>query len=187
MEPIMRTTRSLVSRAAFGATMVIGLVAVTAAAKDSPLRAAMFGGPWISIETPVNPYESSTRGALFLVHTWVHGTPVDMPLVGWAEGLVDGKRRSVQFTLTRSAHTGTFGVQRQWGEKGIWTLLVTAMPQAENKWRIQAAVDIGADGEVERVSVPGVSAGQAPRLLSDAEVDRGLRDRARAMVAVSAR
>ena len=183
----MRITRSFVSRAALGATMVVGLVAVTAATRATPLRAAIFGGPWISVETPVNPYDASTRGALFLVHTWVHGTPIDMPLVGRAEGLVDGKRRSVPITLTRSAHTGTFGVQRQWGDKGIWTLLVTAMPQSENGWRIQAVVNVGADGEVERVSVPGASAGKAPRLLTDAEVEQGLRDRAKATVAVSAR
>jgi hypothetical protein len=184
MEPIMRTTRSLVSRAALGATMVVGLVAVTAATKVTH-RAAMFGGPWISIETPVNPYEQSTTGAMFLVHTWVHGNPSDLPVTGRAEGLVDGKRRSVPFTLRKSAHMGTYSVARQWDGKGIWTLLVTAMPEAKNGWSIQAVVNVGADGEIERVSVP--RAGQQTRVLSDAEVERGLRDRAKAMLAVSAR
>jgi hypothetical protein len=59
------------------------------------------------------------------------------------------------------------------------------MPEAKNGWRIQAVVNVGADGEVERVSVP--RAGQQTRVLSDAEVERGLRDRAKAMLAVSAR
>jgi hypothetical protein len=181
----MRTTRSFVTRAAFGATLVVGLVAVTAAARGTSYGAAMFGGPWISIETPVNPYVSSTTGGLFVVHTYVHQNPVDLPVSGRAEGLVDGKRRTVPFTLTRTSQTGTYVARRAWGDEGIWTVLVTAMPEAKNGWAIQAVVNVGADGEVERVTVP--RAGQSPRLLTDAAVERGLRDRAKAMLAVSAR
>ena len=180
----MRTTRSLVSRVAFGATMVAGLVAVTAATKGTPHHPALFGGPWISVETPVNPYVASATGAMFVVHTYVHQNPIDLPVEGRAEGLVDGKRRSVTFTLNKTAQTGTYAVRREWGDKGIWTLLVTAMPQAKNG-SIQAVVNVGADGEIERVSVP--RSGMSTRLLTDAEVERGLRDRAKGTVAVSAR
>jgi hypothetical protein len=181
----MHTTRSFVSRAALGAALIVGLVAVTAATKSTSARAVMFGGPWISIETPVNPYVSSTAGALFVVHTYVHQNLVDLPVSGRAEGLVDGKRRTVPFTLTKSAQAGTYVVRPEWGGKGIWTVLVTAMPEAKNGWSIQAAVDVGADGEIEKVTVP--RAGHTPRLLTDADVERGLRDRAKAMLAVSAR
>ncbi len=178
----MRTTRSFVTRAAFGATLVVGLVAVTAATKSTTPRTAMFGGPWISIETPANPYLASGSGALFLVRTYVHQNLADLPVSGRAEGLVDGKRRSVPFTLTRSAQTGTYVVRPEWGDKGIWTLLVTAMPEAKNGWRIQAVVDVGADGEIAKVSVP-----RAGQTLTDADVERGLHDRAKAMLAVGAR
>ena len=180
----MRTTRSLVSRAAFGATMVIGLVSVTAATKVATHRPAMFGGPWISIETPVNPYVASATGALFVVHTYVHQNPIDLPVAGRAEGLVDGKRRSVTFTLNKTAQTGAYAVRREWGDRGIWTLLVTAMPQAKSG-SIQAVVNVGADGEIERVSVP--RSGMSTRLLTDAEIERGLRDRAKGTLAVGAR
>ena len=181
----MRITRSLVSRAALGATLVVGVVAVTAATNGTTSRAVMFGGPWISIETPVNPYVASGSGALFLVHTYVHQNPVDLPVSGRAEGIVEGKRRTVPFTLARSAQAGTYLVRPEWGDKGIWTVLVTAMPDAKNGWRIQAVVDVGADGEVEKVTIP--RAGHTPRLLTDADVERGLRDRAKATLAVGAR
>jgi hypothetical protein len=181
----MRTTRSFVTRVAFGATLVVGLAGLTAATRGTPGGVAIFGGPWISIETPVNPYVSSMTGALFVVHTYVHQNPVDLPVSGRAEGLVDGKRRSVPFTLTRTTQTGTYIARREWGDKGIWTVLVTAMPEAKNGWAIQAVVNVGADGEVEKVAVP--RAGQSPRLLTDADVERGLHDRAKAMLAVSAR
>ena len=35
--------------------------------------APAFGPPWISIETPPNPYDAASRGAFLLVHTFHHG------------------------------------------------------------------------------------------------------------------
>ena len=171
----MRITRSLMSRAALGATMVAGLAAVTAAT-DTSRAASVFGGPWISIESPVNPYEPSTRGALLLVNTFHHGTPVDMPVVGKAEGLVNGERKSVALTLSKSSRTGTQAVRNQWGDKGTWTLLLSVMPAGNDSKGIQAVVDIESDGTVGRVTVP--RAGNSTRLLTAAEVDRALRARA---------
>jgi hypothetical protein len=177
----MRTTRSLVSRAALGATMVAGLAAVTAATNSSS-GAAMFGGPWISIEAPVNPYDQTARGALMLVHTFHHGTKVELPLVGKAEGLVDGERKSVALTLTKSAQAGTRSVRNEWGSKGTWIVLLTA---SQGEANIQATAEINADGSVGRIGVP--SKNGRPHLLTVAEIDRGLRDRARAPMAVGGR
>lgn len=176
----MFVTRTRASRAAVFGT--IAGVAMTLAAATRIPASSYFGGPWISIETPVNPYEASTRGSLLLVHTFHHGIPVDLPLTAKAEGLVDGKRRSVALTPTKSAQTGTYGVRNQWGDKGLWTLLITA---SEHGGSIQAVVEVGADGQVGRVTVP--RSGQGTRLLTDAEVDRGLRERARAPMVVGGR
>ena len=52
------------------------------------------GPPWISIEYPVNPYDSASRGSFLLVHGFHHGIPVDYPMTGTAEGLVAGARRT---------------------------------------------------------------------------------------------
>ena len=50
---------------------------------------------------------------------------------------------------------GTCSVQRQWGTKGIWTLLITAAPPEHGpNSRIQAVVDVGATVRSERMSVP---------------------------------
>ena len=177
----MRTTPSLIPRAALGATMIAGFAAVTAATNPSR-NAAMFGGPWISIEAPANPYDQTTRGALMLVHTFHHGTKVDLPVVGKAEGLVDGERKSVALTLAKSSQVGTRSVRNEWGSKGTWTVLLTA---SEGENDIQAVAEINADGSVGKVSVP-VRNGR-PHLLSVAEIDQGLRDRARAPMAVGGR
>ena len=177
----MRTSRSLISRAALGATILAGFAAVTAAT-DIRRGVALFGGPWISIESPVNPYDEATRGSLFLVHTFHHGAKVDLPVTAKAEGLVDGQRKSVVLALSKASQAGTLGVRNQWGDKGTWMVLATA---SEHGGSVQAVVEINADGSVGKVSVPSASGRQ--RLLSAVEIDRGLRDRAGAPMAVGGR
>jgi hypothetical protein len=178
------SSRTIAQRSFTLAAIVAGTMLLGAA---SPWReAAKFGGPWISIETPVNPFDNSTRGALLLVHTFHHGTPESMPIVGKAEGLVDGQRRSMDIAVTKSSREGTYAVQRQWGTKGIWTLLITATPPEHGNSSIQAVVDVDANGEVGGVNVPR-DARSMPRLLSLSEVDRTLRERAKTPVAVGAR
>ena len=169
----MFLTRTRAARAAMLATIGGATLTVSAATRD--VASSMFGGPWISIEAPANPYEQATRGSLMLVHTFHHGTPLDIPIVGKAEGLVDGQRRSVALTLSKSERPGTHGVRNEWGNKGVWTVLLTATP-VDHGSAIQAVVEIDADGAVGRVTVP--RAGNGTRLLSAAEVDRGLRARA---------
>jgi len=178
----MFLTRARTARAAMLATIGGATLMLSAATRDA--TSAMFGGPWISVESPANPYDQATRGSVMLVHTFHHGTKVDMPLVGKAEGLVDGQRRSVALTLTKSSQAGTHGVRNEWGEKGTWTVLLTAT-QHEPQASIQAVVDVNADGSVGKVTVP-TSAGR-PRLLSAAEIDRGLRERVRVPTVVGGR
>jgi hypothetical protein len=173
----MSFTRTRAARAALMATIGGATLMLSAAARTV---APMFGGPWISIEAPANPYDQATRGSLMLVHTFHHGAKVDMPLVGKAEGLVDGERKSVTLTLTKGSEMGTHGVRNEWGTKGTWMVLLTAT-QHEPNARIQAVVDITADGSVGKVTVPN-TAGRL-RLLSAAEIDQGLRERVSARVA----
>jgi hypothetical protein len=180
-ESIMRITRSLMTRAVLGTTMLVGIAAVTAAT-DSTRGVAMFGGPWISIESPANPYDQATRGSLFLVHTFHHGAKVDLPVTARAEGLVNGERKSVALTLSKASQAGTHGVRNQWGDRGTWMVLATA---SEHGGTVQAVVEINSDGSVGKVSVP--SASGRPRVLGAAEIDRGLRDRAGAPTAVGSR
>ena len=173
----MSFTRTRAARAALMATIGGATLMLSAAARTV---APMFGGPWISIEAPANPYDQATHGSLMLVHTFHHGAKVDMPLVGKAEGLVDGARKSVTLTLTKGSEPGTHGVRNEWGTKGTWMVLLTAT-QHEPSASIQAVVDINADGSVGKITVPN-NAGRL-RLLSAAEIDQGLRERVSARVA----
>jgi hypothetical protein len=177
MELAMSTTRSRAIRAALLTTL--GGATLLLSATTSSARPAWFkGGPWISIESPVNPYDASARGALFLVHTFHHAVPTNLTLEARAEGLVDGHRRTVPLSPS-AARTGTFVVRNEWGAKGTWSVLLVATQPAP-KVSIQAVVDVGADGSIARVTLP-------QRMLTAADVDRSLRERAAAPVTVGAR
>jgi uncharacterized protein with GYD domain len=79
----------------------------------------------------------------------------------------------------KAVRTGTYVVRNTWGTKGTWSVLIVAT-QPEPKASIQAVVDVGADGSVSRVTLP-------QRMMTAADVDRSLRERAAAPVAVGAR
>jgi len=175
----MTVTHSRALRATLLTTLGGATLMLSAATRGAT---PMFGGPWISIEAPVNPYDASTRGALFLVHTFHHGTPTDLQIVAKAEGLVEGQRKSVTLVPMKSAQAGTQSVRNEWGSKGVWTVLVST---GEHGGTVQAVVDIDADGAVGRVTVP-MENGKW-KVLSAAEVDRSLRERARAPLAVGQR
>jgi hypothetical protein len=168
----MPVIQSRVMRAAMLATLG-GATLMLSAATSSSGSAWFKGGPWISIETPVNPYDASMRGALFVVHTFHHAVPTNMQLVGKAEGLVDGNRRTIPLTLSAGAQTGAYGVRNEWGTKGTWSVLLTAT-QPEPRASIQAVVELGADGTVARVTLP-------QRMQTTADIDRSLRERAGAL------
>ena len=175
----MFVTRPRAARAAMLASLAGATLMLSAATRHS---APAFGGPWISIETPANPYDRATYGAIMLVHTFHHSTKVELPLAGKAEGLVNGERKSVALTFGKSSQAGTRSVRNEWGSKGIWTVVLTA---TEGQNSIQAVAEINADGSVGKVSVPTKNG--RPHLLSVAEIDQGLRERARAPMAVGGR
>jgi hypothetical protein len=176
--------RSLPAVAAFALTSV----ALVAGGPRAGLAhdARMFGPPWISIETPVNPYDASTRDAFLLVHTFHHGTQVDAPVSGTAEGIVNGERRSIPLKFNSTSRPGAYALRKQWSDGGVWTLDIVAT-QHENEVA-QALVEIGPNGTVARVEVPTridphYGSLPFPKRLSAQEIDSALRMRARLALA----
>ena len=137
------------------------------------------GPPWISIEHPPSPYDASTRGAFLLVHAFHHGTPMNFPVTGRAEGIVGGQRRTVPLRLERTSRDGVYALRNQWGATGVWTLVLT-VTQAPGDG-VTALVDIAGDGRVARVHVPTTRQREheIPRAVTTAEVEAGLRARSR--------
>ncbi len=158
----------------FARIRTLGLAALFAATLATP---ALAKPPWISIEYPVNPYDASLRGAFLVVHTFVHGTPVPLPLTGTAEGIVNGERRTIPLEFTETSRPGVYALRQAWPRDGVWTLVIRA-GQAPGMIAT-GVVELGADGEIASVRVPTKpqGSGAVPADVSMADIERALRAR----------
>jgi hypothetical protein len=138
------------------------------------LCSAMLGGAkwpaWLSIESPVNPYDSATRGAVLLVHAQFRdGNTQLADLSGTAEGLVNGARRSMPLRFDSTSRPNYFGVRRQWPSDGTWVLRISLKETT-------ALVTFDRNGTVASAVVPTtMSSGMTlPRAVASREVDSTL-------------
>src|SRR4051812_11900730 len=92
------------------------------AATATPLTA---GPPWISVELPGNPYDQKARDAYLIVHAFHHGEPVEYPVTGTAEGVVNGQRKTIQLTFQKTSRAGAFALTKQWSDGTPWVLALT--------------------------------------------------------------
>ena len=167
---------------AIAAVLAAPLVLVAASNRTKPA-----GPPWISIEYPANPLDQSTRGAFLLVHAFHHGTPVQSPVRGTAEGLVRGERKSVALRFETTTRPGVYALRKQWSDDGVWALVISVV-QGE-KDAAQALVELGADGGISSVRVPTRRQNEwvIPRGVATAEVEQSLQSRAATRTAESRR
>lgn len=141
---------------------------------------AFMGPPWISIETPPNPFDAGSRGAFLLVHSFHHGTPVSNPISGTAEGIVDGARRTIALEFGNTSRPGVYALRKQWPDRGVWTLVVGVTQGDGESNTAKAVVEIGGNGEVASVVVPTTMRNgyRVPAPVNMADVESSLKTRA---------
>jgi len=123
------------AKATFAALSVVAVMA---------MAPAPVGPPWISIEYPPSPFDATTRDAFLLVHAFHHGTPMNFPVAGKAEGVVAGKRKSITLDFTRTSRDGVYALKRQWPTEGNWVLAIDVSQAADDK--AGALVELSATG-----------------------------------------
>jgi hypothetical protein len=144
----------MLSPAMLVAPLALALLAGSGApAAPDPAGDAAVGPPWISIEYPANPLDRTTRGAYLLVHAFHHGTPVGLPVRGTAEGIVDGRRRTVTLEFTSTSRPGVYALTRQWPAEGRWLLAIT-VTQGGHDSGATALVRLAPEGGIASVEVP---------------------------------
>lgn len=174
---------SMMSPAMLAVPLAIA-VAAGSAAVESPLAApeamssavrSTVGPPWISIEYPANPLDRTTRGAYLLVHAFHHGTAVALPVRGTAEGLVDGKRRTISLDFSATSRPGVYALARQWPDDGRWMLVITVTQGGEDDGAT-ALVRLAPTGEIASVEVPSRQQGgwTIPTAVSRRDVETAL-------------
>lgn len=145
------------------------------------LAAALsLGPPWISIEYPANPHDRSASGAMLYVHVFHHAQAISYPLVGTAEGIVNGERRSVTLKFTETARPAVYALSKQWPTEGVWTLVIKT---SRGEGGATAIVELAPTGEIASVRVPTRQQGEwtIPVDVSMSEIDGALRARASAL------
>src|SRR3954463_15018756 len=143
------------------------LLGVTAAASTST---AIKSPPWLSIESPVNPYDPDTRGAAMVVHaTFREGNSQLSDVSGTAEGIVNGSRRSVPLRFGATSRANAYALRRQWPTEGTWLLRI-------NLRNTTAIVGLDQAGNVSSVRVPTelTSGIPLPRGVTAREIDSTL-------------
>jgi len=149
------------------------VLAATAVAAAAPSAShARRGPPWISVESPPNPHDPTTRDALLVVRTYHHGTQLDQGVRGTAEGIVGTERRTIQLRFEKASQPGVYALRRQWPAEGRWALVMTTGTGDG----ASALVTLGADGQVASVTVPTrrQDGWSIPRAVTRAEVDAAL-------------
>jgi hypothetical protein len=122
-------------------------------------------GVWLSIESPVNPYDNANQGIFLMVHTfWMHG-PAAMTVEGRAEGTVDGERKTMTLAF-QDRGDGVYALPQSWPKDGRWALVITGRSRGQ---QATALVRIGDDYKVAGVLVT------PDKTIADADVVAALR------------
>lgn len=148
----------------------VALLAIAVAA--TPLTA---GPPWISVELPGNPFDNDARDAFLIVHAFHHGEPVEYPVAGVAEGVVNGQRKTIPLTFQKTQRPGAFAVKKQWTDGTVWVLAFTVTQAKDDV--ASALVTIAADGHATRVQTltkAGEAGRHTPRPIARADIDAAL-------------
>jgi hypothetical protein len=122
--------------------------------------ASLFAGTFVlEIGRPSANPEAQAKHAVLVVRSASCAHPEKTNITANAEGIVNGKRRTIPLTLVSMSAAGTYAVTRQWPAEGKWVLtLVAANP--DYQWHPSAIVSVSGDSadfaQVKR-------ANQAPR------------------------
>ena len=115
---------------------------------------AFAGPPWISLETPANPYNETTRGAFALVRVYHHGDAAYFPVSGTAEGLINGVRQSVDLQLASTSIPGVYALRYEPKKEGAWLLVIRTGQKNSGEMGQATMVVSVRNGELSSAQVP---------------------------------
>lgn len=150
----------------------VAIALVTVAVAATPAQA---GPPWIAVEYPANPLHQDTRGALLLVHTFHHGESRQFPLIGHAEGMVDGRRVRRELSIEATYRPGVKAVRGDLSGGTAW-VLVFAVTDEEARVRESMLVALNGDRALTAVDIPFATSNEwsEPRAATAEQIDRFL-------------
>lgn len=125
---------------------------------------AFAGGFYISVEQPQNASDPHLKDAVLVVRADGCHQPSDAKISAIAEGVVDGKRRSLPLRL-REVGEGVYAIHQQWPSNGSWVVAVTGMYLGHTR---SVLVELGANGAVV-TKATGANKTKLPVRMADRE------------------
>jgi hypothetical protein len=127
---------------------VFATALLSLAAAAPPSTRVIKWPPWLSIESPVNPWDPASRGVAFYVRTMLReGVSNASDLTGTAYGLVGGKRQTSPLEFGATNRPGVFSVRRTWPSEGSWVLSVSLLSTT-------ALITLDREGNVASARIP---------------------------------
>jgi hypothetical protein len=135
------------------------------------------GGFQLSVETPNKSSDPKLTDVVLVARTYGCHQPADAKLSATAEGLVGGKRQSLNVALN-SIESGVYAIKQQWPAEGTWVLALTG---DYNGMTCSVMIELGPNGKVlpgtrlAEGNATGVHAKSARRKWLAADIDSALR------------
>ena len=129
---------------------------------------AFAGGFQLSVES------GSNRNEALIVKTFGCHVPSDAKLIGTAEGIVNGERKTVKLTFKHN-QKGVFTIAKQWEDEGVWVIVITgnyngmtsnAIVEIDSKSNQKFAKGEIADNLKVKIVHTDVSSGEVTKLLN---------------------
>jgi hypothetical protein len=97
----------------------------------------------VEAPSPGSKYHA-IKDAVLVIRAYSAGEPTTARLTATAEGLVDGKRRTIALKV-RPASEGIYSVAQEWPSQGDWIVVVSA---AQRGITCSKLVELGPDGKI---------------------------------------
>jgi hypothetical protein len=97
---------------------IVRRLVIAAALVAAVAPAALAGGTHVQVSGP-------HKDGQYAVHTYMCSNPSSVRVTAWAEGIVDGKRRTVPIKMLRTKEKGVYRFNRSWPENGTWAIRMT--------------------------------------------------------------
>lgn len=125
------------------------------------------GGFALQIGRPSANQEAQAKNALLVVRGYACVAPEKTTLSAVAEGLVNGRRKSIPLKLIPLSGESTYAVTRQWPAQGKW---VITLMEANPRFQSQPSAIVKIDGN----SVDWAGITRLPRSPSSQEIEVAL-------------
>lgn len=102
---------------------------------------ASAGGFHISVKKTNGEVTAYAKNVMLIVQPFGCHKPTDAQISGTAEGIVNGKRKSIELKFVKN-NNGISTLTKQWPDEGVWVIAINA---SYNDAKSSALVEVGTD------------------------------------------